>query len=91
MTTTLFLVIILFIVMAQRRRVPNSIPMKADKFWALVQSQDQPIVLLTTRGVFGVQLCYAFPYNGVIFRTDARGPQAPPGVRVVGTGNGFGL
>lgn len=76
---------------ARRSTVPGSIALPAEKFWSIVQSQERPIVLLTTRGTFGLQRCYAFPYNGVIFRTDAKHPAVPAGVTLVHTGNTFGL
>ena len=69
----------------------NSIPLASNKFWALVKSQERPVVLLSTRGFFGTQMCYVFPHQGVLFRTDARKPEAPEGVTLIGVGAGLNL
>lgn len=69
----------------------SSIHLASDKFWALVKSQERPVVLLATRGFFGTQMCYVFPHQGVLFRTDAKKPEAPEGVILIGAGNSLTL
>lgn len=69
----------------------TSVGPPSEKFWALVKSQERPIVMLTTRGFFGTQMCYVFPYQGVLFRTDAKKPEAPEGVVLIGAGNAIRL
>lgn len=69
----------------------SSIPLASKKFWALVKSQERPVVLLATRGFFGTQMCYVFPHQGLLFRTDAQKPEAPDGVTLIGVGTELNL
>lgn len=62
--------------------IRKTIYMRKDKFWSLVKSQDNPMVLLTTRGKFK-KLTYVFPYQGILFVTDALGTSAPDGVKLI--------
>jgi hypothetical protein len=90
-TLPMLWLILVIVLISQRWRGPKSIPVASKKFWTIVKSQANPVVIVTTRGFFGRRFCYAFPYNGVIFRTDAREPDAPDGVTLVGIGNFFEL
>ncbi|MFM6172338.1 MAG: hypothetical protein ACKPB4_09435 [Sphaerospermopsis kisseleviana] len=68
----------------QNNGIRKTIYMRKDKFWSLVKSQDNPLVLLTTRGggIFK-KLTYVCPYQGILFVTDALGTSAPNGVKLI--------
>lgn len=87
----LFVLVFVIIVMLRTNRSHGQIMLPAHKFWAFVRSQDQPVVLLTTRGHLIKRMCYVFPYQGVLFCTDARGTEAPGGVTLIGTGDSFSM
>jgi len=72
-------------------RSDKYIALPRHKFWALVRSQDKPVVLFTTRGFLIKRLCYVFPYQGVLFHTDAANTQAPDGVTLIGTDESFSM
>ena len=73
------------------RRSDRNIELPAHKFWKFVRSQEKPVVLLTTRGWLIKRMCYVFPYQGVLFSTDARGMEAPHGVTLIGAGESFSM
>jgi hypothetical protein len=87
------LVLALFVIALRGYYNPKSpsIGLPSEKFWSLVKSQERPIVMLTTRGLFGTQMCYVFPYQGILFRTDAKKPEAPEGVVLIGAGDAIRL
>ena len=78
--------IFLIVRLSERR---NTIAMRKDKFWSLVQSQDKPIVLLTTSGRVFKKLIYVFPYQGILFVTNALGTSTPDGVKLIPTNEVF--
>ena len=87
----LFLLVFVTIALLRMKRTQGQITLSPDKFWSFVRSQEKPIVLLTTRGYLLKRMCYVFPYQGVLFCTDARGTETPDGVTLIGTGNSFSL
>lgn len=87
-----FLLIAALIFSAARYFRPDrSISLPRHKFWALVRSQEKPVVLFTTRGFLIKRLCYVFPYQGVLFYTDAANTEAPDGVTLIGTDESFSM
>lgn len=73
------------------KRADKHIGLAPHKFWSLVQSQDKPIVLMTTKGYLIKRSCYVFPYQGIVFYTDAAGTSAPDGVKLIGTVDSFSI
>ena len=67
------------------------IRLPADKFWSFVQSQEKPVVFLTTRGYLLKRLVYLFPYQGVLFVTRAKLTEVPNGVKLIGIGEADGM
>lgn len=87
----IFVLVFVTITVLRLNRSQGQIPLPAEKFWSFVRSQEKPVVLLTTRGYLIKRMCYVFPYQGVLFCTDARGTEAPAGVALIGTGDSFSL
>lgn len=85
------MIAIAFGTFARWQRSDKYVVLLPHKFWALVRSQDKPVVLLTTKGFFIKRLCYVYPYQGILFTTDARNTQAPDGVTLIGTGDSFSI
>jgi len=75
----------------QSRRLDRSVKLPADKFWSLVRSQENSVVLLATRGWIIKRLCYILPHQGILFVTDARRTEAPAGVTLIGAGDSLSL
>lgn len=87
----IFVLVFVTIITLRMNRSHGQITLPAHKFWSFVRSQDKPVVLLTTRGYLIKRMCYVFPYQGVLFCTDARGTEAPDGVTLIGTGDSFSM
>jgi hypothetical protein len=78
-----FFLAILVVTLLRLNGIRKTIYMRKDKFWSLVKSQDNPLVLLTTRGWIFKKLTYVCPYQGILFVTDALGTSAPDGVKLI--------
>ncbi len=89
--SALLFVIAIVVIVTRLRGLDRHIELPVDKFWKFVRSQEKPVVLLTTRGWLIKRMCYVFPYQGVLFSTDARGTEAPAGVTLIGTGESFSM
>ena len=61
------------------------IELPSTKFWSLVATTQQPLVILSTRGFFRRSPRYLFPHHGVFFYTRTRPDEIPPGVTLVST------
>lgn len=87
-----FLVLgIIFWGIVKQLKSDRSLDLDSEKFWSLVQSQEKPVVLLATRGLFIKRLAYVFPYQGILFTTEARYTEAPDGVKLLGAGEAFNI
>lgn len=87
---SLFVFLLAFIAIVSHRSTSNRhISLERHKFWSLVHSQEKPIVFLTPKGYLIKRLHYVFPYQGILFYTDARNMEVPDGVTLIGTGDFF--